>query len=411
MIICIVPNVAEAQTFNQASLMPPYASPPGPQPTFLPPVLAPVEQTDQSARRLSSPSGTPYTVPVQTQQQAYAYTLKPPNRFPDKYHRTLKRWRRRSPSAATTQVAANQNAPYASLPEPLPYTLPTIESGDPSQAIGSGANIESLPPPPDSVPSAMSPTHQADSAASPMMTPIMSEAFESEPEYAWYQYPWVWIPRDGWDSSIEFGLNGSEGNTNSLSYAAGADLTRKGNIYNLNVNLDYRKTQANGVDTQDNARANFDLDRAIAESAMSAFIKSGLEYDVFKAFDARVNVNSGISYFWANTDDVTFVTRLGAGASKEVGAVDEDWKPEMLFGLDLKQQVNDRNRVFAKVDYFPAFEDFNDFRVVTDAGWEILLDDTDNFSLKLAATNRYDSTPLGLEPQDIDYTATLLYKF
>ncbi|WP_417734423.1 DUF481 domain-containing protein [Rosistilla oblonga] len=306
---------------------------------------------------------------------------------------------------------ANDNATYAQnqyLTAPAQNYTPPVPMNDPpsyqgGSVVGSGASQEALPAP--------EPEPAGDDLGISMMTPLPEQMEQIEEEYSWYHYPWVWIPRDGWDSSVEFGLNGSEGNTNSLSYAAGANLARKSDLYNLGVNLNYRKTSSGGIDTQNNARANFDLDRAIAETDFSAFIKSGLEYDEFKAFDARVNVNSGLSYFLAKTDDVTFITRIGAGASQEIGSVDEDWKPEMLFGLDLKQQVNKRNKIYVKADYFPAFADFSDYRVVTDAGWEILLDDSENFSLKLAATNRYDSTPLGLEPQDIDYTATLLYKF
>jgi hypothetical protein len=61
-------------------------------------------------------------------------------------------------------------------------------------------------------------------------------------------------------------------------------------------------------------------------------------------------------------------------------------------------------------DYYPAWEDFHDYRLVTNAYWEILLDDQTNLSLKLGAVDRYDSTPNGALPNDIDYFVTLLWK-
>ncbi|WP_197452437.1 DUF481 domain-containing protein [Rosistilla carotiformis] len=354
-------------------------------PTYLPPVGG--QSVSYPSLEQTAPAGGSYSMPA-TVNPSYDPQVQ------SSYYQT-----------------ANENATYAQnqyLTAPAQNYVPPVPMSDPASyqdggVVGSGASQESLPvPDPDTTSSATDMS---------MLTPLPDQMDAMEKEYSWYHYPWVWIPRDGWDSSVEFGLNGSEGNTNSLSYAAGANLARKSDLYNLGVNLNYRKTSSGGVDTQNNARANFDLDRAIASSDFSTFLKSGLEYDEFKAFDARVNVNAGLSYFLAKSDDVTFVTRVGAGASQEIGSVDPDWKPEMLFGLDLKQQVNKRNKIYVKADYFPAFADFSDYRVVTDAGWEILLDDAENFSLKLAATNRYDSTPLGLEPQDIDYTATLLYKF
>ena len=48
---------------------------------------------------------------------------------------------------------------------------------------------------------------------------------------------------------------------------------------------------------------------------------------------------------------------------------------------------------------------------VTDLAWEILLNDSENLSLKLAATDRYDSTPQGAKPNDIYYSLLLLVKF
>jgi len=311
------------------------------------------------------------------------------------------------PYTQSNQVALTPYAAPGSYPQPpdSAYVAPN------AAADGSVVPVQATVPAYGTAPSPVVGSGAGGSANMSSMAPLPMETAVVENEYHWYHYPWAWIPRDGWNSSIEFGLNGAEGNTNSLSYAAGADISRKNDIYNLTVNLDYRRSQSNGLETQNNARANADLDRAIGETALSTFIKGGLEYDTFKAFDSRVNMNGGLSYFWTDTDRLTFITRVGAGASKEVGAADDDWKPEALFGVDAKSQVNSRNRIFAKVDYFPAFEDFTDYRVITDAGWEILLDDAENFSLKLSATNRYDSTPLGLEPQDIDYAATLLYKF
>ena len=304
------------------------------------------------------------------------------------------------PAVPTTPspVPMYGNVPAAQPGETIVHESP-IGSG--ASPIGSGAAV--------GAPTAPSDYGGAPISSMPSVTEEIIEPVQSGP--AWYQYPWVWFPTDGWNSSIEFGLNGSEGNSNSLSYVAGSDISRITDLYNLTINLDYRRTRANGLVTQDNARGNVDFDRNIGISPMAAFIKSGVEYDQFKAFDARINVNGGVSYAFAKTDEFKFITRFGAGASKEVGAADDNWKPEALFGLETNRQVNDRNRIFAKIDYFPAWEDFSDYRMVTDAGWEILLDDSENFSLKLTATNRYDSTPLGLEPQDIDYAATLLYKF
>ncbi|HUT14122.1 MAG TPA: hypothetical protein VMY42_26775 [Thermoguttaceae bacterium] len=41
----------------------------------------------------------------------------------------------------------------------------------------------------------------------------------------------------------------------------------------------------------------------------------------------------------------------------------------------------------------------------------MLIDQQMNLSLKLGVLDRYDSTPNGVKPNDLDYTAVLLWKF
>ena len=108
---------------------------------------------------------------------------------------------------------------------------------------------------------------------------------------------------------------------------------------------------------------------------------------------------------------MTFIGRFGAGASREFGGPDNEWKPEALFGMDYDHQVNARNKLIAKADYFPEWRDFSNFRFIMDLSWEYLIDADGNLSLKLGAVDRYDSTPNGAKRNDVNYSALLLYKF
>ena len=62
------------------------------------------------------------------------------------------------------------------------------------------------------------------------------------------------------------------------------------------------------------------------------------------------------------------IGRFGAGASREFGGVDDEWAAEALFGLDYEYLISDKQRFTMKVDYFPEWEDFGQYRVVSDAG-------------------------------------------
>ncbi len=226
----------------------------------------------------------------------------------------------------------------------------------------------------------------------------------------WYQVPWVWMTT-GWTNHAEFGLDGSNGNAETLSLTTGIELKRKTDAYTFAIDVDYRQASNRGATTQDNGRFNVDYDRIIADSNWTMFGKYGMEWDKFKAFDLRLNTNAGLGYYWVRNDQASFITRFGAGASKEIGAPDDAWVPEAVFGAEGERQLTARQKLKGKLEYFPSWEDFGNYRLVADASWEILLDGSDNLSLKLSFTDRYDSTPQGALPNDVYYSALILYKF
>lgn len=239
--------------------------------------------------------------------------------------------------------------------------------------------------------------------------PPQSSSWDSaEPE--WY-YPWKWIPTDGWTNSAELGINGSSGNADSFSFQTGARFKRKSDFTLFDLRITHNRTDANGIETQNNALMYADFERFIGDSKWSYFVKNGLEYDEFKAFDLRYNINSGMSYSFVRTDDLILSARFGAGASREFGGPNNAWSPEALFGGDYEHQFTKRNKWIAKIDYYPEWEDFANFRLIADVAWEYLLDEDGNLSFKMGANDRYDSTPNGRQANDINYSALLLYKF
>ena len=282
--------------------------------------------------------------------------------------------------ASPEVVSAIPTYPSSDAPTVEPAVTPVQHTGPITQQLNSGVGFE--------------------------QAPLQQEVT------SWYQYPWNWMTT-GWTNHLELGLDGSQGNAETLAIQVGTEMKRKTDDYTLALDFDYRLVNNRSVVTEDNGRLNIDFDRLLNDSPWAWFTKFGLEFDEFKAFDLRLNLAGGLSYHWIRNDITTFVTRFGAGASQEIGAPDDDWVPEAVFGFDWDHQLNKYNKLKAKVDYFPAWDDFSNFRVVSDFGWEILLDDEeDNLSLKFAITDRYDSTPQGgAEKNDFYYSVLLLVKF
>jgi putative salt-induced outer membrane protein YdiY len=228
---------------------------------------------------------------------------------------------------------------------------------------------------------------------------------------AWYAQPVRWIGTTPWDAGIELGINGSTGSTESHSIRTGGSVKRNSDFAKIDISAYYNKTSANGQQTQNNAKFDVRNDWLIdKDSPWTLFFTGSLFYDEFQAFDLQANSDGGVGFRIINTEPMDLTVRVGAGASREFGGSSEDWVPEALFGFDLDQQLTETQKLYAKLDYFPQLDGFSEFRLVTDVGWEIDLARPSNMSLKLAMTDRYDSTPEGSDPRLLNYSVLLLWK-
>ena len=240
--------------------------------------------------------------------------------------------------------------------------------------------------------------------------PVESDELETLVEESWWFEPNYWYG-PFWSGKIELGINGSAGNADSLSLRAGANLKRETETHTLTAKATHARTSSAGIETQNNALGDVKLERHFDDSPWSLFVTSSLEYDEFKAFDLRLAGSTGLGFRFVDNDRITLAGRFGAGVSHEIGGPDDRYVPEAVYGLDYEHQLTERQKLSATVDYFPDWSDFVNYRIVTDAGWEVLLDEASHLTLKIGVIDRYDSTPNGRKPNDFDYSVLLLWKF
>ncbi len=213
-----------------------------------------------------------------------------------------------------------------------------------------------------------------------------------------------------WEGTIELGMNGSNGNADAFSMKVGASLKRETEHFSWKFDFVHARATAKGIATQNNVLSSLRAERRLGNPNWSLFGKGGLEYDEFKAFDYRIVVNGGLAHKFINLDFLKAGIRFGSGVSREFGGPDDRYVPEAVFGFDYERQFTERQKLVATIDYLPEWSDFGNYRIVTDVGWEILLDATSNLSLKIGVIDRYDSTPHGLRPNDLDYSLLLIWK-
>ncbi|MFO7908204.1 MAG: DUF481 domain-containing protein [Planctomycetota bacterium] len=233
---------------------------------------------------------------------------------------------------------------------------------------------------------------------------------EAPPPWSEWVYPSSWFLPPVWESSFEIGVDGSEGNSTTLSVRTGANLKRSVESSELEIDMTYVKATADRRETKHNAELDARHDWLLGESPWSLFAKKQLEYDEFKAYDIRLTMNTGVGYQLIATESTQLKGRLGSGVSREFRGPDDRWVPEAVFGVDFEHQFSDRQRIHATIDYLPEWDNFHDYRVHTDCGWEILVNKSTNMNLKLGIVERYDSTPNGRKPNDLDFSLLLLWK-
>lgn len=302
-------------------------------------------------------------------------------------------------AAAIVVLAALGTAACVPLLAQTPTDLAPYQP--PATSIG-GWPVAQLPPPIEALPPI------EPSQPPPALGPY--DPIEAPVEPGSWVLPTYWFNPVNWDGGVEIGVNGTAGNAEAVSIRTGGELKRTTDLYELTADITYLKASADGVETQHNALFNSGLERSLGDSRWSFFLKDSLEYDEFKAFDLRFAANAGLGFQFIETEKTKLKGRYGAGTSYEIGGPNDEWIPELVYGADFERQLTERQKLALTVDYFPEWGNFRNYRLVTDFGWEVLLDEEHNLNLKLSINDRYDSTPNGLKPNDINYALLLLWK-
>jgi len=214
-----------------------------------------------------------------------------------------------------------------------------------------------------------------------------------------------------WDISFELGLTGNRGNSQTFNVQSGLDLEKKRDLWNSFIRFRYTNAYATGTEVKNNMLFKVGRERELGDSRWSVFGRSDLLFDRFRNFDYRWVANAGLGYVLLKNESTRLRSRLGAGTSREFGAANARWSPEGVIGLDFDQQLTERQKFSMTVDYYPEMGLIDQFRLVTEANWELLIDDSGNLSLKFNARDEYDSTPEGSRPNDLNYAFLLLWKF
>lgn len=214
-----------------------------------------------------------------------------------------------------------------------------------------------------------------------------------------------------WCGGLEFGLNGASGNSELFKVRVAGNAKREtpGHIFCTDILYGYG--EANGVRGENHALWNARDEWLFVGTPWSIFVSSTLEYDEFTAWSTRAAAHSGVGYQFLKTDTTLFKGRLGAGASRELGGPENRVVPEALIAFDFEHKFTERLKALSTVTFYPDLGEIGEFRAIGSACLEYLVDPVWNLTFKVGTLDRYDSTPEGLQANDIEYYAVLLWKF
>ncbi len=216
----------------------------------------------------------------------------------------------------------------------------------------------------------------------------------------------------GWTGTVQAGVNGSSGNSENFNLRMGFAATRKTEPMETALDASYTWATDGGEKTKSRGDLNLRNDWTLGESRWFVFGVGKVEYDEFQDWRWRVSAIAGPGYALVRDDVTTIKLRTGIGASREFGGGRNEIVPELDLGADAKHQLTERQSIFITHDTYPSVEDLADLRMVTKAGWEILVDPEVNLLFTLGVEHRHQSQPgEGFRKNDLDYYAVLGWSF
>ena len=223
----------------------------------------------------------------------------------------------------------------------------------------------------------------------------------------------------GWTRSVELGLNGSSGNSESFDLRAIFETQRETDELRTMFRARYLYGEDDGTASENKARARFENDWKYPGERYFTFVLGIYEYDQFEDWDTRLQLFGGLGYEFlkeralldGGQDRATLTGRVGAGATREFGGEDDKWHPEALLGLDFLWEINERNTFAAGTEVFPALDDFGELRAVSYASYDVLLSEDADVRLRMGVEHEYDSEPGSAKENDVNYFVTILATF
>jgi len=216
------------------------------------------------------------------------------------------------------------------------------------------------------------------------------------------------IPK--WQRSFTLGLDGKKGNSNALDFHTEFDAEYEDNAKRWDFGIHYNYSEEDSEITHDDLNVFVTRDWLQNDSQWLYFFASKFDWDRLESWDYRLTAITGVGYEFIEEETFSLTGRAGLAGKKNFGSDDDDFKPELMLGLDTDWAINERQSLTFKTEFFTAFEQTSKFRSLSRLDWKIKLDSILDLSLKLGLENEYESVVgSSTKHNDFKYRAAIVW--
>jgi putative salt-induced outer membrane protein YdiY len=216
------------------------------------------------------------------------------------------------------------------------------------------------------------------------------------------------------NARLGFGYQESQKTTADLSISYHADQTIE--EHQTSIDVSYRFSESEDERTAN--RLTTILGNKWFQSNSRWDIFTNLQYDwaEYQSWDQRLLGDVGVEFelYKQTKGDSSFIvsTRVGSGFRKEFNSDDDDVIPEGLLGLNIRWSISERQKFTADSTWYPDYEDASNYRLVSNAAWNIKLHMENDLSFSVGVHHEFNSVvDTGINHADLQITAGIAYAF
>ena len=174
----------------------------------------------------------------------------------------------------------------------------------------------------------------------------------------------------------------------------------------------YDRAKKDGDSTANEVKGGFDYTSFFREK-LGWYARADMEFDEFEGIDFRVTTAGGLSYRVIRQEHHSLLAK--AGFSYRFESFDDDTElasPGIDFGLEHFYRINSWGRLTTDIRFNPSIEDFSDFRLSQDTGFEIPIAGSKSWKLRMGISNFLNNNPAaGREKLDTTFYSRFLFSF